>query len=268
MLRDMLTQFQGVCTWPCDEINYIWRHGNIWFEGDNFTADMVTDKFRKYIDRQFQWVARRYNAGIVIEKTCANSLRVEFVEKALDGPKYIFICRNGIDATASAMRRWRADLDLPYILSKARFVPVGDIPFYATQYLLNRMRRLLSRDGRVATWGPMTPELKSFAGHSDLAELCAMQWKACLERSLDAFDAIPEDRILRLSYENLIKDTREQVKKIVDFLDIDVDPRVCDTLTGKINASSVGKGYRQLPNEVVLRLTRHIGPTMERLGYE
>ena len=29
MLRDVLTSLDGVDTWPCDEINYIWRHGNI-----------------------------------------------------------------------------------------------------------------------------------------------------------------------------------------------------------------------------------------------
>ena len=24
MLRDILTNFEGIETWPCDEINYIW----------------------------------------------------------------------------------------------------------------------------------------------------------------------------------------------------------------------------------------------------
>ena len=28
MLRDVLVKLPGVGTWPCDEINYIWRHGN------------------------------------------------------------------------------------------------------------------------------------------------------------------------------------------------------------------------------------------------
>jgi hypothetical protein len=27
MLRDVLTLLPGVATWPCDEINYTWRHG-------------------------------------------------------------------------------------------------------------------------------------------------------------------------------------------------------------------------------------------------
>ena len=29
MLRDVLTKLPGVATWPCDEINYIWRHGTV-----------------------------------------------------------------------------------------------------------------------------------------------------------------------------------------------------------------------------------------------
>ncbi|MCO6439705.1 MAG: hypothetical protein J5I81_01195 [Nitrococcus mobilis] len=75
MLRDVLTQIPGVASWPCDEINYIWRHGNVRYSSDEFMPAMATPAIRCYICRQFAWVGRRYDAQTVVEKTCANSLR-------------------------------------------------------------------------------------------------------------------------------------------------------------------------------------------------
>ncbi len=60
---------------------------------------------------------------MVVEKTCATSLRVEFVRAVLPDAKYVFITRDGLDAAASAMERWHAPLDLRYTAAKARFVP-------------------------------------------------------------------------------------------------------------------------------------------------
>ena len=42
MLRDVLTSFDGIGTWPCDEINYIWRHGNVRYPSDEIPADRAT----------------------------------------------------------------------------------------------------------------------------------------------------------------------------------------------------------------------------------
>ena len=36
MLRDVLCNLDGVGSWPCDEINYIWRHGNVKNPSDEF----------------------------------------------------------------------------------------------------------------------------------------------------------------------------------------------------------------------------------------
>jgi len=76
MLRDALTGVPGVSTWPCDEINYIWRHGNKRHPSDEFTPEMVTSDIRRYVNHRFDRVASRCHAHTVVEKTCANSLRM------------------------------------------------------------------------------------------------------------------------------------------------------------------------------------------------
>ena len=82
MLRDILTSLDGICTWPCDEINYIWRH-EIWYILPIFEipATKVTTSIKKFINSCFDDIRDQYKSDIVVEKTCANSLRVPFVDK-------------------------------------------------------------------------------------------------------------------------------------------------------------------------------------------
>jgi hypothetical protein len=267
MLRNVLTQMPGVGTWPCDEINYIWRHGNARYPNDEFTADMATRGIRSYIRKQFDWVADRYDAHIVVEKTCANSLRVAFVESILRSPKYVFIHRNGVDAVSSAMQRWHADVDPQYILDKARFVPVMDLPLYAFRYVRNRLSRSLSVDGNLSMWGPITAEMREQRRDLTLAELCASQWSACVERALEAFENIAPARVLRISYEGLIEDRFGHATRLAQFLDVDANTMTEAPAFTDMSAESIGKGRQLLDSGTIDDIVKIAGPALSRLGY-
>ena len=139
ILRDVLTRVPGLATWPCDEINYVWRYGNRDRPDDELPASAATPSVRRYIRRRFTWVRRRSGSPVVVEKTCATSLRVPFVDAVLPDARYVFIHRDGIDAAASAVQRWNARLDLAYLARKARFVPPSDLPHYARRFLRGRL---------------------------------------------------------------------------------------------------------------------------------
>ena len=98
MLRDVLCRVPGLGTWPCDEINYIWRHGNVRYSSDEFTVDMARPIVRRSIQRRFAEQQKLHR--VVVEKTCANSLRVPFVDKVIPQARYVFIVRDGIDAVS------------------------------------------------------------------------------------------------------------------------------------------------------------------------
>ena len=59
LLRDVLTKFDGVGTWPCDEINYIWRHGNVLVKTDEFSRENATQRIKNYINYAFSNLARK-----------------------------------------------------------------------------------------------------------------------------------------------------------------------------------------------------------------
>ncbi len=80
MLRDVLTGLPGFATWPCDEINLVWRHGNRDHPSDELAAEHAPPRGARLRPRAGSTgSARKYDAAVVVEKTCANSLRVEFV---------------------------------------------------------------------------------------------------------------------------------------------------------------------------------------------
>ena len=79
MLRDLLSSTGAISTWPCDEINYIWRYNHASHPNDVFSPEMAGEKEKKYIENQFRKISRKYKTDWVLEKTCANTLRVPFV---------------------------------------------------------------------------------------------------------------------------------------------------------------------------------------------
>lgn len=263
MLRDILTSFDGVATWPCDEINYIWRHGNIFFPSDELTQDMVSPRISRYIKNSFSRIRNTYNSPIVIEKTCANSLRVPFVDKIIPDAKYIFIYRDGIDAIGSAHERWKAELDIPYILKKIRFVPKIDLPYYAIRYLWARVYRLISREKRLAFWGPALEGMQDILRNHSLNEICLLQWKRCVEKAQQAFKNMPHDKVINVRYEDFVTNPEYELSRILKFIDKNVTKEEINFSIKNVSSKSIGKGRNALGEEEVKKLEPLIKETLK-----
>ncbi len=267
MLRDVLTSFSGVGTWPCDEINYIWRHGNLTYPSDEIDRGRATPKVSRYVRAKFDAMRSEMAAPVLIEKTCANSLRVPFVDEIVPDAKFIFIYRDGIDATGSAKLRWTAELNFSYILEKVRFVPALDLPFYGLRYSWNRIYRLFSSEKRLAFWGPKLDGMEEILASHTLNEVCAIQWQRCVESSLEAFESYPANRLIRVKYEDFVTSPVKELQRILDFLDIKIDPDAVNSAVEKVSAKSVGKGRSALTVDDVNSLEQLVGSTLRKLGY-
>ncbi len=267
MLRDVLTRIPGVASWPCDEINYIWRHGNVRYPSDEFTPAMATPMIQRYIRRQFGWIGRRYNAQTVVEKTCANSLRVGFVDRIVPDARYVFIRRDGLDAVGSALKRWKASLDIPYLLQKARFVPPSDLPYYVGRYLWNQIYRLISPEQRLAFWGPRLGGMEALLVQYTLEEVCALQWKHCVERAEAAFASMSEGKVYAVNYETFVRSPQADLRRIVEFLSLEASERTLADAVAGVSARSVGKGREELGEALTRQILPLIEGTQRRLGY-
>ncbi|CAK8722860.1 Sulfotransferase [Candidatus Electrothrix laxa] len=268
MLRDLLIELSEVGTWPCDEINYIWRHGNVQYPSDEFTPQMASPEVRAYISKQFDKIGKGKKLDTVVEKTCANSLRVGFVNKVIPDAKYIFIVRDGMDVVASALKRWKATLNIPYVLRKTRYVPPSDLPYYASRYLLHRLYKLTSNEKRLARWGPVTDGMDALLEQYSLPEVCALQWKACVENAERDLSAIPAENILRVKYEEFVNEPVKEFARLAYFLNKQLPNTFDEYLHQNVRKDSVGKGRAVLGKVHREKIKSHIADTLATYGYQ
>ncbi len=267
MLRDVLTSFDGISTWPCDEINYIWRHGNVRYPSDEIPAECATPVVQNYIQQRFNDIREKYSADVVVEKTCANSLRVPFVDAVVPSAKYIFIYRDGIDATGSAKERWTAKLDIPYILEKVRFVPKADLPYYGLRYFWARVYRFISREKRLAFWGPALDNMQNILQNHTLNEVCALQWQRCVDNAEKAFSEMPADKVVRVRYEDFVRQPELELTRILKFMGKEVEPDTIAKAVEGVSPRSLGKGRHALGEQEVANLEALVGETLKRYDY-
>lgn len=248
-LRDMLTRLPGFATWNCDEINPIWRHGNIAWPDDQIPANRATPKVRRFIRGAFKKIWKQQGRpAFVVEKTCANALRVPFVDACLPEAKYVHIVRSGVDVVASARKRWQGDLELPglpYFAAKARYTPLVDLPIYGARFIASRVGLVLGKTKRLAVWGPRFTGMADLSGAS-LEELCARQWAACVSEADAGFAQIDPARVLTLRYEDFTADPAGSLRQILSFLGTEATQSDITTATGPVRATSVGKGQALL----------------------
>jgi len=241
MLRDALTNFDSCATWPCDEINYVWRYGNRSSTNDELAVEAASRNAAKYINKKFDQLASKTSSKYIVEKTCANSLRVPFVDAIVPGSKYVNIVRDGRDVVASVLERWGASIEPAYILKKARYVPVSDVPYYATRYASHRIKKLVSREKMLPSWGPVYEGMRNDLRDLSVPEVCALQWKNCVEKSCDALAGLGDD-VINIRYEEFVTDPKLHTKAIADFVNIPYDTHTINKICSGITASSIGKG--------------------------
>ena len=223
MLRNTLNKLDDFETWPCDEINHIWRHYNTRLPHDRFTEKNVTPKIKSYLRRVFEKSNfKKKSSRYLLEKTCANSLRIPFINEVFPEALYIVIFRNGIETTASATLRWKSSFNLRYTLRKVRFIPKSDFPFLLLKYLKNRTKQFFNSDKRLDSWGPIYPDMDKDKNNRSVEEISAMQWINCVSYTLnDILECkIEANRILYLSYDHFTNEPKKNLKRILNFLNI------------------------------------------------
>jgi hypothetical protein len=265
ILRDSICGIQGFETWPCDEINYIWRHGNITHPTDRFTADEAQPHTRTFIRHQFEKLEQKYKADYVVEKTCANSLKVPFIDAIFPDAKYLFIIRDGYDVVSSAKERWTAALEIKYILDKAKYVPLSDMPYYGFRYLVNRIKKVFSKENRLAFWGPIYPGMEEDLRAESFIEVCAKQWKECVEIAYSDLSKIDATRVYMIKYEDFVSLPMETMRNVMKFIGVDVPEEEIAQSVRTVSPKSVGNYKKSLTGETLAKVSDIVSPTMANI---
>ena len=265
MLRDALTQIPGAASWPCDEINPIWRHHWAAYPTDELRPHHATPRVRRYIRAAFSRLANRTNARWVVEKTCANSLRVDFVQTVFPEAKFVFLLRDGRDVAASALKRWTAKPDWRYLARKARHLPLGDTPYYALRYLRYQFYRARSKTDRYRTWGPRFEGIDQMLLTHPLLEVCAEQWRQCVVQSHAALIRLAPERVCYLRYEVLAARPQQELQRVSDFIGVSESRHLPRSIAAGITSANTGKWRNEVTPHMLAAFEPRILSTLEEI---
>jgi hypothetical protein len=250
-------------------VGYVWRYGNESFPHDELMPDMLTDSIKQYVKNTLPQLIKndtfKKDITLLIEKSVPNTLRPAFLHAIYPDAKFIHLIRDGRAVTESAMRLWRAPPEKGYLIKKLRYFPWKNYR-YAIWYITNIIKGKLSSGRGQQTWGPRYKGIDDDVNKLPLEVVCARQWKKCIETSLSQIDAIKQDNLLEVRYENLMRDS-SVIVKICNFLMIDDQDAVTTNYENKVIRSHIDKWKDSLNQDQLKLINKEIEALNARLGY-
>lgn len=114
-------------------------------------------------------------------------------------------------------------------------------------------------------WGPRYPGIDQDVQNLGLTEVCAHQWRACVEKASADLRLIPQDRVFQIRYEELIADDRA-LHRLIAFLELPDPEATIAAWTARVERSRSAK-WRRLPVQQQSDMLAIIGPLLHKLGY-
>ncbi len=173
---------------------------------DDATAAIVAELRRRFAAKLRDRDGMPPAAGAsvrLLEKTPKNVLRVPFLLQVFPDAIFIFLHREPRANLSSMMQAWRSHGWVTY-------------------------RRLVGWSG---PWSMLLPPGYERLKDRPLEEIVAFQWQAANETILDDLRSVPRDRWTTMRYEDLVRDPRSEVAKLLEFAGLSMDPRLAGYLS-------------------------------------
>jgi hypothetical protein len=267
MLRGVLSAHPDVVAFP-SETDFIWRYGNEHSPVDEMEPERIDPNVIAHIRRQFDILSARHNGARVLDKTCANALRLDFVHTVFPEGYIIHLVRDGRAAAESAQRRWNARPELRYYLQKVRGISLADALRYAPSYVQYRQRLRRWSKGKRSTWGPRFAGLDELIAEKSLIEVCGLQWRACVQAADTAMEHLPPDQVITVRYEDLVSGPLPVLQRLFNHTQLTFERECRDYALRVIRPGDVDKWRGRLSDEDLERLLPHIEEELLKHGYE
>ncbi|MFO6424715.1 sulfotransferase family protein [Motilimonas sp. KMU-193] len=209
-------------------------------------------------DAYFKFFYQRLGAGQVLDKTCINILRLEYLYQLFPNAKFVFIYRNGRDNISSLMDGWR-----------------NDKQFCLTQFLGDNPEQVAIENGEFKQWHFFLPPQWRSYNHASLAEVCSFQWLKANTMALKAKQSIPSKQWIEFRYEDFIAQPVEIMEQVCQQLGLPFEANIklhCANLSSRPTSLVSGKPepdkWKKRNYQAILSIEDNIAPLMQKLGYQ
>ncbi len=248
----------------------IWKYGNE-RRSDMLGADDARPEVVRYVRQQMARVVREGKGERLLEKTPANALRMGFIDRIFPDCRFIHIRRSGPDAILSIHHNWRKHVTGEGDAKERREwwrtrlkVRLGQLdwrraPFYAGEFVRWAAPDRLASLAGFKSWGPHLPGLDAMIREMDLLEVCALQWRTCVEAACHYGRQLPPERYIECRLEDLGEDL---IRKLLRFADLDEDDEaVWSTFHERFRPHLAGARSARAPEDELAMIERWIEPT-------
>lgn len=208
-------------------------------------------------DAYFKHYYQRLGKGLILDKTCINVLRVEYLYRLFPNAKFVFIYRNGRDNISSLMDGWR-----------------NNNHFGLTQFLGDSPEPVQIEDGEFQQWHFFLPPQWRNYNQASLAEVCAFQWQEANRLALKAKQVIPPQQWIEFRYEDFIAEPEATMAQVCQQLGLPFETNIkqhCAHLatrpTSLVSGQPEPDKWKKRNYEAILSIEASISPLMQRLGY-
>lgn len=249
-----------------EEPRLTWRYGND-AKSDMLAPADARPAVCQHIRSTFAAAVRQAGKQRLIEKTPSNSLRMGFVDRVLPGCLFVHIIRDGVESTLAIRSFWQEHARgvIPRkLLERLREMNPRQLPYYAREFMRRVMPRPLAGLVKQPVWGPRIPGIDGMLQELELIEVCALQWRTCVEAARDYGRTLPSDRYFECRLEDLTPDV---MKSLLQFCQLDDSPEVWQAFEREFDPAQTSHRRAQAAPADVDTIRRWIAPTMAWLGY-
>tara|TARA_B100001029_G_C15057127_1_gene455284 strand:- start:1787 stop:2734 length:948 start_codon:yes stop_codon:yes gene_type:complete len=267
-----------------NEINDLWKKRFPFLELDEIDPESITPKKVNLIREDFRRLLRGKKSSFLLEKTAANCLRLELINKVFPNSKFIHILRDGRDVSVSTRKKYRGDIRKISSYSYLDHNKKKRLQFFFKEMIHKirngltllmlitnslryiRMSLVLLGFRKKDFWGPRFKGYKKLYKNCRLIEVAAEQWKYSVNSIIKFTKENPNKEILTLRYEDLIVNPNESLNKTMTFIFNKDFPE--GILTHDIKKMNLYNWKEVLNDEEKLVIDNRILDLLKKLNYE
>ncbi|RLQ20368.1 sulfotransferase [Seongchinamella sediminis] len=212
-------------------------------------------------DSALRYFYQRLGAGVVLDKTCINTLRVPYLYKLFPNARFVFIHRDGRDNISSMIDGWRQGRT--------------DGAFGLDQFFGPSPEPVSINSGEFKEWHFFLPPGWRDYNHANLEDVCAYQWLTANGMALEASTCIPPEQWIQIRYEDILDRPVDLFSEVFGRLGVTFDKQLeahCASLdrrpTSIVSGPPQREKWRERHPDEIERILPDIAPMMRKLEYE
>jgi Sulfotransferase family len=220
-----------------------------------FVADLTPASAAGQHRRLFEWLCDRLGAGAWVERSGSSLLYMSQLADAFRDAKFVHLYRDGRECAYSFSRHPLYRLGAVDTMLHSR---LGISPYLADDRPPARV------PPELRPFMPETFDCAVFERFETPVIEAGQFWSDMITPALDVLASLPAERVLQLSYEDLVAEPRQALLRLARFAGLpDPDAGWLDRAVRLLDPRS--PRWRTLPPQQISELTRVCEPAMRRL---